>query len=212
MNHRTRPGPRERLLTAAMTLSYRHGAGVGLDAILSEADVARRSVYQHFGGKATLLAEAIGEASRADRAAIAARMNRAGGDPRGRLLEMLGFFLDRAAHERFRGCRFVAADLGLPDPAHPVHDQTRAHYEFLHDVLAAELTALGHPDPAGAADRLQLIIDGALAQLGTRPGPGTRTAARDLFELVLAEAEHRRSPDGSQHHDRARHRGEQGTG
>src|SRR5262249_33455127 len=142
----------------------------------------------HFGGKDNLIAEAIAIASTVDLGEIAARMDAAGPDPRARLLEILGFYLERAAHKLFRGCRFVAADLGLPDPEHPVHARTRAHFRRLQDMLVAELTALGHPDVDGAADRLRLIIDGLLARSGTHPSPGTAPAARALFEHVLDEA------------------------
>jgi AcrR family transcriptional regulator len=184
----TRPGPRERLLAATTALSYTQGVGVGLDAILKTADVARRSVYQHFGGKDNLIAEAVAGASTVDINAIAARMDKAGTDPRDRLLAIFGFYVDRSAHPQFKGCRFVAADLGLPDPEHPVHAKTRAHFEQLHHMLVTELTAFAHPDIAGAADQLMVVIDGLLAQNGTHPTPGTVSAARALFTHVLDQA------------------------
>src|SRR6266498_856390 len=59
VNTAAKPGPRERLLRAAQELTYARGAGVGVDAILQQADVARRSLYQHFGGKDGLIAEVI---------------------------------------------------------------------------------------------------------------------------------------------------------
>ncbi|WP_051341751.1 TetR/AcrR family transcriptional regulator [Pseudonocardia spinosispora] len=184
------PGPRERLLAAATTLSYRHGVSVGLDALLSEASVARRSLYQHFGGKDNLIAEVLSEAGAADRELLADRMERAGERGAARVRAVLEFFLDRAEAPTFRGCRYAAADLGLPDPRHPAHQHTLAHYDHVHGLLAAELTALGHRDAEGAADRLQLIIDGALVQRGTRPAPGSAVAARALFDAVLAEIPH----------------------
>lgn len=52
-------GPRERLLEAAERLTYREGASVGIAALLKEANVARRSLYEHFGGKDELLAEVL---------------------------------------------------------------------------------------------------------------------------------------------------------
>jgi AcrR family transcriptional regulator len=52
-----RPGPRERLIEAGHELTYNQGLGVGVDAILAKADVARRSLYEHFGGKDGLLIE-----------------------------------------------------------------------------------------------------------------------------------------------------------
>ena len=44
-------GPRERLLAAAEQLTYAEGLHVGVDALLRDANVARRSLYEHFGGK-----------------------------------------------------------------------------------------------------------------------------------------------------------------
>jgi hypothetical protein len=99
----------------------------------------------------------------------------------------LDVFLERTEHARFRGCRYAAADLGLPDPAHPVHAQTRAYYDHVRGLVVAELAAIGHPDPESGADRIHLLIDGALAQRGTRSAQGTAAAARALFDLVLAE-------------------------
>src|SRR5260370_38714534 len=55
----TKPGPRERLLSSARELTYRNGVGVGVDAILEDAGVARRSLYQHFGGKDGLIAQTL---------------------------------------------------------------------------------------------------------------------------------------------------------
>ena len=58
-----RPGPRERLLEAATRLTYSEGSQIGIDALLTDAGVARRSLYEHFGGKDGLLLEVIRQAS-----------------------------------------------------------------------------------------------------------------------------------------------------
>ena len=39
--------------------SSTHGASVGVDALLKEANVARRSLYEHFGGKDGLVAAVL---------------------------------------------------------------------------------------------------------------------------------------------------------
>jgi AcrR family transcriptional regulator len=187
MTDTTRPGPKQRLLTAARVLSYRQGVTVGLDAIIKEADVARRSVYQHFGGKDNLLAEAVSGAAQADRGELETAMDLAGEAGQARLMALLDVFLKRTEHPYFRGCRYVAADLGLPDPGHPVHARTRAYYEYLQELLIREVTALGRGETESLADRLHLVIDGTMAQRGTRPGAGTAAAARALFEQILAE-------------------------
>jgi hypothetical protein len=85
----------------------------------------------------------------------------------------------------FRGCRYIAADLALTDPHHPVHAETRAYREWLHRTFETELHNLGHPQPATAADDLLFLIEGALVSGATRPGTKPGQAARRLAEYVI---------------------------
>src|SRR5215470_18267016 len=106
-------GPRERLLSAAVDLTYAYGMGVGVDAILKEADVARRSLYQHFGGKDGLLVEVIRVTSAEDERAYRAALEAGGTDPRKRILSAFDAVCEAVSTPGFRGCRYIAADLAL---------------------------------------------------------------------------------------------------
>ncbi|MFH8370471.1 hypothetical protein [Streptomyces sp. NPDC018031] len=59
---------------------------------------------------------------------------------------------------------------------------------------ADEPDRLGHPRPAHAADRLQLLIDGVLAAGATRPETDPAASARELAERILADPGHRDDP------------------
>jgi hypothetical protein len=85
----------------------------------------------------------------------------------------------------FRGCRYIAADLALTNPGHPVHAETRAHRQWLHEMFETELDTLGHPDPARAADELLFLIEGALVSGVTRPSTSPGRTARRLAEHVI---------------------------
>jgi len=185
MSSTGRPGPRERLLAAATDLTYTHGVGVGVDAILNQADVARRSLYQHFGGKDGLLVEVIRATSTEEKQLYQAALASGGSDPRKRLLGVFELLVAAVSAPSFRGCRYIAADLALVDPDHPVHAETRAHRQWLHQMFDAELTALGHPDPARAADELQFLLEGALVVGATRPEANAGQTARRLAEQVI---------------------------
>jgi len=178
-------GPRERLLSAAVDLTYAYGMGVGVDAILKEADVARRSLYQHFGGKDGLLVEVIRVTSAEDEQAYRAALEAGGSDPRKRILSAFDAVCEAVSTPGFRGCRYIAADLALTDPDHPVHAETRAHREWLHGMFETELTSLGHPQAANAADELLFLIEGALVSGATRPGTNPGQIARRLAEHVI---------------------------
>lgn len=178
-----RPGPRERLLDAARDLTYEHGVHVGVDAILKKADVARRSLYQHFGGKDELIAEVLRTTRTQER--YRGVLEAAGDDPRARVLALFDE-LDRITGEStFHGCRHTAAEFTLTDPAHPAHPVVRAYKDDLHAIFAAELTRIEHPDPPFGADQLLVLVDGVLAHALTRPHAHPALAAKALANLIL---------------------------
>lgn len=182
---RVEPGPRERLLRAAQTLSYIHGTTIGVDALLKAANVARRSLYEHFGGKDGLIAEVLRRSAGEDEAAYRVVMDAAGDDPRERLLTIFDGLDKVVSAPDFRGCRYLAADLASADAEHPAHAVTRDYRERIHAMLEEETRRLGHPEPGRAADRLHLLIEGVLATGASRPGTRPAATARDLAETVL---------------------------
>jgi AcrR family transcriptional regulator len=180
-----RPGPRERLLESARELTYTHGLHVGVDAILKHADVARRSLYQHFGGKDGLVAEVL----RTTPGEVRYRsvMDAAGEDPRARVLAVFDELEKVTTRPAYHGCRLTTADLALTDPGHPAHPLVRAHKDDLHRLFAAELARAAHPDPELGADQLLVLVDGVLAHAVTRPDAHPALAARPLAETILSQ-------------------------
>jgi AcrR family transcriptional regulator len=179
----TRPGPRERLLDAGRELTYTHGVHVGVDMILKHADVARRSLYQHFGGKDGLIVEVL----RTSAADVRYRqvMDEAGDDPRERILAVFDELEKITMAPSFRGCRYTSAELALSDPEHPAHAEIRAYKDGLHQLFTAELTRHGHPAPDLGADQLLVLIDGTLAHAVTRADAHPARAARAMAQLVV---------------------------
>jgi AcrR family transcriptional regulator len=183
-----RPGPRERLLEAATRLTYSEGSQIGIDALLTEAGVARRSLYEHFGGKDGLLLEVIRQASVEDEGWFRAAVDGGGRNPRKRLLNIFDELDVMVTQPGFRGCRYLAADLSFADVGHPIHDETSAHRQRVRAMIEKELADLGHPSRRRAAEQLQLLIEGVLAagaaSIVAHPG----RLARELAEAVLDQA------------------------
>jgi AcrR family transcriptional regulator len=172
-------------LASAQRLTALHGVGVGVDAILEDASVARRSLYQHFAGKDGLIAEALRDAAEADEERYRVALDSAGADPRQRVLAVFDQLDKTTSIPTFRGCRYVSAELSLPEPEHPAHAVTRTYTERLHALFEHELTDLGHPDPARGADQILVLIDGVLVIGVLRPGSRPALAIRPLVEQIL---------------------------
>jgi AcrR family transcriptional regulator len=179
-------GPRERLLAAAQDLFYARGAAVGVDALLKEANVARRSLYEHFGDKDGLITAVLQRAADEDLAWYESALAGAK-EPRERLLGLFDRLDELVSSQGFRGCRYFATDLAFAEPAHPAHAETETFRRRLHELLVRELEALGHADPKRAAEQLHLLIEGTLVRGASRDGRHPARAARDLAALVLEE-------------------------
>jgi len=181
----TEGGPRERLLQAAHELTYTRGVAIGVDAILAKARVARRSLYQHFRGKDGLITQVLHTAAERDLERYRAALDSGGDDPRRRLLALFDAFDAKVSSPGFRGCRYAAADLAFPDRSHPAHAETRAYRQRLHRLLEQELNRLGRTDAAAGADKLLILLEGALAAAATRPETYPARAARGMAEQVI---------------------------
>jgi AcrR family transcriptional regulator len=184
MSAKTAPGPRERLLTAGQQLFYSQGASVGVDALLKEANVARRSLYEHFGDKDGLIAAVLRRASDEDLAWYEDALAGAT-EPRARLLQLFDRLDELVSNPDFRGCRYFATDLSFADPRHPAHAETNAFRQRLRALLIREVEALGHSHPERAAQQLHLLIEGTLVMGATQDGDHPGHAARALATIVL---------------------------
>ena len=190
MRDRTRSGPRERLLAAAERMTYTEGLTVGVDALLRVADVARRSLYEHFGGKDGLLVEVLRRSTDNDLRRYREVMDAAGTDPRDRLLAIFDDLDTVTSAPDFRGCRYLAADLAVPAADHPIHAVSTAYRAEVHRLLRAECDALAGDDGAELADRLHLLIEGVLSAAAvtaiTRPARTARRLAADAIAATVS--------------------------
>lgn len=182
-------GPRDRLLGSARTLTYEQGVGVGTDSILRDADVARASLYQHFGSKDGLIAEVLRGAARDDLDAVRGAMNSTSGGPEDRILAVFDALQSRVEDPAFRGCRYAAAEMALIGSAdHPAHLETKGYVEALEQLFIDELEQASHPDPRGASDQLVILVEGVLAAAMLRPGVPHSARAKHLAAAIVSGA------------------------
>jgi AcrR family transcriptional regulator len=176
---------RDRLLVATAQLTYERGVeATGVDAIAKRAGVTKRTLYQRFGSKAALVAEALRvrdePAIGVLRAAVERRIAR-GSRPVDALFAVLTRLF---AREDYRGCAFVRATLEVADPEHPLHAVAAAHVEgrraLVHELVRAE----GVEDDA-VAEGVLLLVEGAFTISAARADPGAAERAGRAARALL---------------------------
>jgi AcrR family transcriptional regulator len=171
---------------AAGELFYTHGVqGVGVDAVVARAGVAKASLYAHFVGKDDLIRAVLEEADDRDLARYRAVMDAAGRAPAARIDALFTALDALSSAPGFRGCAFVNAGLALPDPDHPAHAVVRRHKRRLRDLLVEQLEHLPRDDRQRAADALLLLVDASLVTGALRPDEHPALRARALAQLLM---------------------------
>jgi AcrR family transcriptional regulator len=186
---------RDRVLRAATRLFHREGLrAVGVDRIAAEADVGKMTLYRHFATKDELIVATLEGADGPARAALATVMQRAGDDPRARLLAPFAMLEPWFTGPGFHGCPFMSASLELHDAGHPAVAVATRHKAATRDAFADAARAAGLE--AGAAeslaDQLAVLFDGAIDQAQMRdPASVARAALAAAATLVDAARERR---------------------
>ncbi|MGB9222538.1 TetR/AcrR family transcriptional regulator [Mycobacterium sp.] len=178
---------RDALIASVTGLVRRRGvAGTGLNALLEDSGVARRTVYLNFpGGKAELVAEATRLAGEALTTVI--RSADDGGDP----AQAVQTFIDEwkaqlSAAEMQAGCPIVAAILGRSEAPAAAQAAAEAVAEW-QTILADRLIRAG-ADRDNARSLAALIvaaIEGAvILALATQSTAALDDVGRHLVEVI----------------------------
>jgi AcrR family transcriptional regulator len=179
------PTPRQRLIEAAADLFYSRGIGaVGVDLVSKTAGVSKRTLYQQFGSKEQLIAEAL--ASRGEE--IIGWYLGAGGaslPPRQEVLTVFARLSDVMAADFFRGCPFINAVTELADLRHPACRVAVSYKERVREHFAVQAGLARASDPQRLADQLVALFDGAIVATvmgAPLPPDALRAAAEALLD------------------------------
>jgi AcrR family transcriptional regulator len=181
------PPARDRLLRAAAELTYAGGVeATGVDAIAARAQVTKRTLYQHFGSKAAVVAAALEAADRPAVAALGYAVLRRATDTGQRpILALFDVLEQMFNHPDWRGCGYLNATLEVADPEHPVHPVARRHLEGRRELVDQLLRSSKAPASGPLADAVHLIVEGAIAMSAANRDPLVARRAKAAVERLL---------------------------
>lgn len=181
---------RERILFVATELFYTHGFNaVGLDQILTEADLTKTTFYNHFDCKDDLVEQAIRLRDVWETDAFIKAVHEKGGyDPKSLLMAIFDVLHEWFTGEQFRGCLFLMAVTDYPLKNHPAHEAGARHYLITQQAVQKMAEAAAIADPAEFAKQWKLLIVGAVAQHLINPDQEAALAAKAIAESLLKDS------------------------
>ncbi len=188
----THPGPatsdaRERILAAAYELFSRKGIrAVGVDTIISHADVAKMTFYRQFRSKDDLvLAFLRRREEQWTFEWLATQVKRRATAPAEQLLAIFDVFDEWFQRDDFEGCSFINVLLETFEQRHPVREASTRHLANIRVFLRQLAEEAGIRDADDFARKWHILMKGSIVAAGE----GDKLAARraqDVGRLLLS--------------------------
>ena len=179
-------GARERIERAAAQLFYRNGIhATGVELIAQQANVSKRTLYQHFASKNELVDNYLRGIDARGGAPTERRLDDIGLPARERLLAIF----DLRRSEVVRGCAFHNAAVESAGSLATTDEIVRTHKQEFTRRLVAVAREAGAADPHLVGQQLAVLFEGATAMAtslnDTAPVVHARAAAATLIDAAL---------------------------
>ena len=156
---------RQRILDTAYDLFSRRGIrAVGIDQVVTNAGVAKATLYKHFASKDELVLAFLEERERRWTIdLVEAEARRRGSTPEEQLLAIFDVFGEWFQQRGFEGCSFINVLLEMGS-AHPVGRACVRHLYNIRSVVANLADEAGLRDPVTFAKSWHILMKGSIVQ------------------------------------------------
>jgi AcrR family transcriptional regulator len=181
--------PRDLLVETALRLFRDRGfRATGIDLILAESGVAKKTLYRHFGSKDDLIVAALVRRDELWREWFRGAIKARGRSPAERLLAIFEALEEWFARSDFHGCMFINAAAEFPAHEDAIHAEAARHKRLVREIVRDLAEDAGAKDAGALADTLCLLMEGAIvtAQVeGLPAAQSARTAAAGILRAAL---------------------------
>ena len=179
--------PRDRIVATALRLFNEQGTlTTGIDQIIAESGVAKRTFYHHFPSKAALLAEFLQRRDAIWRARVARHTGDAAQPPLDRVLGLFDALKEWFNEPDFFGCSFIRglADFGAsPEPKLLAFVQEHFAHNAAH--LAALLQEVRPRDHEAFVPQIASLLCGATVMAHVTHDPGIAEVTKEMARTLL---------------------------
>jgi AcrR family transcriptional regulator len=177
---------RERVMRAAYDLFSRQGTRtVGVDAVISEAGVAKMTLYRNFASKDDLILAFLERRETLWTVGwVRAESQRRGNTPVQRLLAIFEIFGEWFARPDFEGCSFITTLLEVTNRDSAVRQASVLHLANIRGYLCELAAEAGVADPDAFARQWHILMKGSIIA-GAEGDTQAADRARELGILLL---------------------------
>lgn len=182
------PGAR-RVLDAASTLFYDRGIhAVGVDTIAEHAGVTKKTLYDRFGSKETLVVAYLQRRDTRWREHLTDHLTRTTASGTDRVLAVFDAATTWSDANSSKGCSAINAhaEYGETGDGNPVQPEVVRQKAWMLELFVELCREAGAADPTETARTMMLLYEGAIVTVGMGTFPHPFAQAREVARSILA--------------------------
>jgi len=177
---------REQIVSEALKLFYQHGfTATGVDKIITEAKVSKKTLYNHFKSKDELVLATLRKRDEMFRNNLMRETERRGESPRAQLLALFDVVGDWFNEKTFSGCMFINAAAEFSDADNPSHIISAEHKRLVCEYIRGIASEAGASNPDELAKQINLLIEGAIVDAHVCGNKSAADRAKRMAEVFV---------------------------
>ena len=177
---------RQQILETASELFYQKGIQhVGINEVIAESGVTKRTLYRWFPSKDKLIEEVMKHRAQQWIQWFEKAVNERGNTPKEQLLATFDVLREWYASPGFRGCPFINAVLELADASHKAHHVSIDLRESIRQIIMRLAAQAGVQNPDMFSRQYLLLIGGASLMATIEQSPDGATFAQNTLSVLI---------------------------
>ncbi len=180
---------REQLINTAKKLYAEKGYhATGIDTILAESGIAKKTLYNHFRKKDELILAVLRQHDSEFRNYFMRQVETIADKPADRLLAMFDVAEAWFSQNNFFGCMFINAIGEYSEEDTPIRDACREFKKLMRDYIRDVAVEAAAADPEALADELALLFEGAIVTAQVSKRANAAKTAKHIAKTLIADA------------------------
>ncbi len=181
--------PRDKLLSAATHLFSEYGFhAVGVNRILSEAGVAKKTLYRYFPSKEDLIVAVLKAYDQRARAMFQAEVEARAQDPEAKILAFFDVAHAWFENHGFFGCLFIGAVGEYGDRQPEIRRVCQSYKNGVRAFLQDLCFQAGLADPLDLGDRLFMLFEGATVMAQISGDANSARLAKSTAQSLMKDS------------------------
>jgi len=180
---------REELIKTALALFAKNGIhATGIDTIVEQSGVTKKTLYAHFRSKEELVLAVLRQYDGMARNEFMRRVESGGKTPKTRLLAIFDFAERWFQQSNFYGCLFINTIGEYSDNDTAIRQICQDYKKLVKAYILSLCEQVGTSDPQELAEELALLLEGATVTAQVSQNPQTAKIAKRAAKVLIDKA------------------------